>query len=127
MAEGSPAVAVVQLTKFNCALERRNWRDGSAEVWKHFGYYPIEFWKKQQYAFPALSRVARKYLCIPATTACSERTFSTTGLIITEKRSRLKPDIVSTVVFLYGSWELVEEYWLKKIRRNVNKCFRKML
>lgn len=46
---------------------------------------PIEFWKKQQYAFPALSRVARKYLCIPATSASSERTFSTTGLIILKR------------------------------------------
>ena len=82
---------------------------------------PIEFWKKLQYAFPALSRVARKYLCIPATSASSERTFSTTGLIITEKRSRLKPDIVSTVVFLYGSWELVEEYWLKKDKEEREK------
>ena len=25
-----------------------------------------------------------------------------------------KPDIISTVVFLYGSWELVEEFWMKK-------------
>ena len=48
---------------------------------------PIEFWKKQQYAFPALSRVARKYLCIPATSASSERTFSTTGTIVCEKRN----------------------------------------
>ena len=67
-------------------------------------------------AFPALSRVARKYLCIPATSASSERTFSTTGLIITEKRNRLKPDIVSAMVFLHGSWDLhlVEKYWVKK-------------
>lgn len=75
---------------------------------------PIEFWKKQQHAFPALSRVTRKYLCIPATSASSERTFSTTGLIITEKRNRLKPDIVSAMVFLHGSWDLVEKYWVKK-------------
>ena len=77
---------------------------------------PIEFWKKQQYAFPGLSRVARKYLCIPATSASSERTFSTTGAMVCEKRNRLKTDIISTVVFLYGSWELVEEFWIKKER-----------
>ena len=36
--------------------------------------------------------------------------------MVCEKRNRLKPDIISTVVFLYGSWELVEEFWMKKER-----------
>ena len=75
------------------------------------------------YAFPALSRVARKYLCIPATSASSERTFSTTGLIITEKRNRLKPDIVSAMVFLHGSWDLVEKYGVKEDKKERDtKC-----
>ena len=38
--EEESAVAVVQLTKSNCTLDRRNLRDCTAEVWKHYGYYP---------------------------------------------------------------------------------------
>ena len=40
MAEEVPAVAVVPLNKSNCTLDKRNLKDGSSEVWKHFGYYP---------------------------------------------------------------------------------------
>ena len=39
MAEEVPAVAVVPLNKSNCTLDKRNLKDGSSEVWKHFGYY----------------------------------------------------------------------------------------
>ena len=71
---------------------------------------PLVFWKKHQYAFPLLSQLARMYLCIPSTSAASKRTFSTAGNNVTKKRTCLNPDIVSTMIFLYGSWELVEEY-----------------
>ena len=40
MAEEVPAVVVVPLNKSNCTLEKRNLKDGSSEVWTHFGYYP---------------------------------------------------------------------------------------
>ena len=41
MAEEVPAAVVVPLNKSNCTLEKRNLKDGSSEVWKHFGYYPV--------------------------------------------------------------------------------------
>ena len=37
--------------------------------------------------------------------------FSTAGIAVTKQRACLKPDDVGTIMLLYGSWRLVEEYW----------------
>lgn len=59
----------------------------------------LSFWKTKQ-EFPRLRTLARKYLSIPAATVCSERLFSTAGLITDKKRNRLDPDRVKMLVFL---------------------------
>ena len=46
----------------------------------------LAFWKLHEEAFPLLARVARIVLAIPASSAKSERVFSTGGLIVTSKR-----------------------------------------
>ncbi|ELT95740.1 hypothetical protein CAPTEDRAFT_140410 [Capitella teleta] len=50
--------------------------------------------------FPRIALLAKKYLAIPATSAPSERVFSTAGNIVTPKRSRLNPEKVNMLVFL---------------------------
>ncbi|KYQ58113.1 Zinc finger BED domain-containing protein 1, partial [Trachymyrmex zeteki] len=60
----------------------------------------LKWWKARADRFPILSNLARKYLCIPATSANSERTFFTAGNIVTPKRS-LFPENVNMLVFLY--------------------------
>lgn len=61
---------------------------------------PLEWWKQHELNFPLVARLAKKYLCIPATSSSSERAFSASGNIITCKRSCLKPDTVEQLVFL---------------------------
>ena len=61
---------------------------------------PLEWWKASQSLYPRLSKLARKYLCIPATSAASGRVFSTGGNVVTCLRSSLKPDQVNRLVFL---------------------------
>lgn len=69
---------------------------------------PLLWWKIHALSYPLMSRVMRRLLNIPATSASSERTFSTSGNVISKKRARLSSDIASAIVFLHGAWDLSE-------------------
>ncbi|KAI2644978.1 zinc finger BED domain-containing 1-like protein [Labeo rohita] len=66
---------------------------------------PLAWWKVHKLSFPHLARLARKYLCIPATSSPSERLFSTSGNIVTCQRTCLKPAKVDRLVFLAKNLE----------------------
>jgi hypothetical protein len=51
--------------------------------------------------FPNLYKLACKYLIIPATSSPSERVFSVSGQVISERRSRLSGEHVNQIVTLY--------------------------
>ncbi|XP_070830824.1 E3 SUMO-protein ligase ZBED1-like [Chaetodon trifascialis] len=51
---------------------------------------PLQWWQDHEAAYPALSNLARKYLCVPATSSPSERIFSCSGNIVTCQRASLK-------------------------------------
>lgn len=61
---------------------------------------PLAWWHNNESRFPLLALVANKYLSIPSTSSPSERVFSTSGNIVTHKRSVLSPDSVKYLVFL---------------------------
>ena len=61
---------------------------------------PLLWWKHHATEFPILAKLARKCLCVCAMSAASERLFSTSGNIVTPRRSCLKPDKVNMLVFL---------------------------
>ena len=46
---------------------------------------PLLWWKQYSSQFPVLSKLSRKYLCIPATSVSSERAFSAAGHVINSK------------------------------------------
>ena len=49
----------------------------------------LSWWKRHQSIYPTLARMARDYLAIPATSASSERLFSSGKLLITDNRNSL--------------------------------------
>jgi len=59
------------------------------------------WWKVHAVRFPYLSRLARRYLAMPATSASVERLFSVSGQVVTAKRARLDPSTVTLLVFLH--------------------------
>ena len=52
---------------------------------------PLLWWRNHETYFPTIAKLARKYLCIPASTAPSERVFSTAKNILQKKRWRILP------------------------------------
>ena len=61
---------------------------------------PLEWWSREQLRFPLLSKLARKLLCICATSVASERVFSAAGHIGSNLRSCLKPSKIDQLTFL---------------------------
>jgi len=68
----------------------------------------LAWWKSQKDIYPKLSLLAKTILAIPATSALSERVFSTAGLTVNAKRSSLTPSIsVDNVVFIHKNATLL--------------------
>ena len=62
---------------------------------------PLEWWKSRQIVYPRLSKLAKKYLCIVATSVPSERIFSKAGQLISVRRNRLKDKNFGKNLFLH--------------------------
>lgn len=61
---------------------------------------PLAWWKENSSRYPNISKLAKKYLCIPSTSTPSERAFSTAGNIITAKRNCLSGETAKWLIFL---------------------------
>jgi hypothetical protein len=71
---------------------------------------PLLWWKVHEPTFPHVAALARKFLCIPATSSPSERLFSTAGLTITKARNGLRDDNASAIIFLNKTWDVVNNW-----------------
>ncbi|CAH1107872.1 unnamed protein product [Psylliodes chrysocephalus] len=68
------------------------------------------FWKVNRTEYHPLQKCGKKkYLCVRATSVESERVFSATGHIITEKMSKLKPKNIDILTFLNKNYWLVNK------------------
>jgi len=61
---------------------------------------PLAWWKSRVSVYPTLANMAKKHLCIVATSVPSERVFSKSGQLISERRSRLSHKNVQMTMFL---------------------------
>lgn len=68
----------------------------------------LNWWKINRSTFPILYEIAMKVFAIPATSARSEREFSYAGTIVTEKRSRLEPTKVESLLLLKRNFYLLQ-------------------
>ncbi|XP_069748118.1 E3 SUMO-protein ligase ZBED1-like isoform X2 [Narcine bancroftii] len=62
---------------------------------------PLAWWSDRVALFPILSKVVRKYWCIPATSIPSDRLFTAAGNLVNTKRNQLAPTGVDQLLFLY--------------------------
>ncbi|CAA6662318.1 unnamed protein product [Spirodela intermedia] len=58
----------------------------------------LKWWHDNSLVYPVLSKMARTYLSIPASTVLSEAAFSTSGTGLDRFRSRLSPDVIEALV-----------------------------
>ncbi|KAL4126035.1 hypothetical protein QTP88_010267 [Uroleucon formosanum] len=68
--------------------------------------YPLTWWAENGKTYPMISKLAKKYLCIPSTSTPSERAFSTAGNIITSKRNCLAGETAKWLIFLLHNAKL---------------------
>ena len=62
---------------------------------------PLEWWKSRSSSYVYLSKLAKRLLCITATSVPSERLFSSAGNLVSQKRSCLSAENVDKLLFLY--------------------------
>ena len=71
------------------------------------GTDPYQFWTGENaIKWPLLTRLASKYLSAPATSAESERLFSTAGLIADDLRKSLLPGNLEKLLFLHHNMRI---------------------
>ena len=61
---------------------------------------PLPLWQFHQDKLPYAANLARHLYSIPATSAGVERQFSSTGVLVNERRSSLNPDTIEDVLFV---------------------------
>ena len=66
----------------------------------------LAFWRQNTEQFPILSMTARRIFCISASSAQSERDFSSVGHTITEMRSRLSSKKIEAMELLRSGMRL---------------------
>ena len=67
---------------------------------------PLGWWRTRMEEYPTLVRLARKYLCVPATSAQAERVFSWMGWMLNKRRLSLSGESVLMQMFLKDNLEL---------------------
>merc|ERR1719222_1144879 len=67
---------------------------------------PLGWWRTRMEQYPTLVRLARKYLCVPATSTEAERVFSWMGFLLNKRRLSLSGESVLMQLFLKDNLEL---------------------
>jgi len=71
---------------------------------------PIVWWRENRERFPKMVFLARKYLCIPSTSVASERIFSFSEGVATDKRDRLAPAAIGDIVFSHYALKFLTSF-----------------
>ena len=61
---------------------------------------PLGLWKTKRLEYPTLTRLVKKFLCVPATSTQAERVFSWMGWLLNKRRLCLSGESVNMQLFL---------------------------
>jgi len=60
----------------------------------------MDFLRDNRTVLPKMFSLARRIICIPASSAVSERVFDAAGRLLEKRRTNLAPDSVNSLLFL---------------------------
>jgi len=63
----------------------------------------LQFWLENRAVLPKLFAVFCQVLCVPASSAASERVFSTAGRLLEKRRTSLASGSVNSLLFLHSN------------------------
>lgn len=63
----------------------------------------LQWWRNHEKDFPLLHQLGRKILCVPASSASSERAFSSANRVLEDRRTNLKSENVDSILFLHSA------------------------
>jgi len=89
-------VLALEVTRYRSTPEC----DGKQEL-------PLVWWKRHSTIFPHISRLARRYLALPASSAPSERVFSRLNVTVTARRASLLPEKVERLILVHENRKLM--------------------
>lgn len=69
----------------------------------------LAYWRSRENQWPELARMARRYMAIPASSAPSERCFSSAKYIVPFQRNRLHPQMFKKSVLLQSWIKLLDQ------------------
>ncbi|CAF3949970.1 unnamed protein product [Rotaria sp. Silwood2] len=71
----------------------------------------LGWWNKHSLIFPQLSQLAKSLFGVPASSATSERIFSSSGRILEKRRQSLKPDVVDDLLMIRNFREILDCFY----------------
>ena len=94
-----------------------------SHLWGDVVQKPINWWNLMKGRYPVLSDVAIRVLSIPATSAASERNWSTFGFIHSKLRNKLHEKRVEKIVYMFWNLRILHslerpltiEGWVEKV------------
>lgn len=70
----------------------------------------LKWWASNAHKYPLMSHIALNTLAVPVSSGPSERASSQSELLMTQRRNKLKPKWLETLIFLKGSWEAAKKF-----------------
>ncbi|XP_056314617.1 uncharacterized protein si:dkeyp-117b8.4 isoform X2 [Danio aesculapii] len=70
---------------------------------------PLQWWRNKEHRFPAVARLARKYLSIPATAVSANRVFASRESPVTQRRATLGSKHLNHILFLHQNTDYLDQ------------------
>ncbi|CDQ69948.1 unnamed protein product [Oncorhynchus mykiss] len=70
---------------------------------------PLHWWRSKEHRFPAVARLARTFLAIPATAVPADRAFAPRETTVAQRRAILGPQHLDHILFLHQNSDYVEK------------------